>query len=148
MADITKHRFSRLARGSRVGIAALVFVLGTVACGGEARPSQEEWSVAAQPVLADILVASSSITAIRSRLPGDYVPPAALRACDEMEPLFASWREAIDPGPTEEVDPLLDLLFDGLEGTCSALRAGDIALAQTEWAQTQTTIGELFSLTG
>lgn len=147
MANITKQQSSRVAR-ARVGIAVLVFAIGTVACGGEARPTQEEWSAAAQPVLADILVASSSITTIRSRLPGDYVPPAALRACDEMDPELGAWREAIDPGPTEEVDSLLDLLFDGLDGTCSALRAGDLALAQTQWAPTQSTLGELFSLTG
>jgi hypothetical protein len=144
MAD--KQRSSRVARGTRVWIAVLVFALGTVACGSEGRPTPEEWSAAAQPVLVEILASSSSIAAIRSRLPGDYVPPAALRACDEMEPQFASWREAIDPGPTEEFDPLLDLLFDGLEGTCSALRAGDIGLAQTEWAQTQSTLAELYSL--
>jgi hypothetical protein len=123
-----------------------VLATSSLACGGEARPTQAEWAAAAHPVLAEILVASSSITAIRSRLPGDYVPPGALRACDEIETQLASWRLAIDPGPVEEVDPLVDLLFDGLEGTCSALRAGDIGLAQTEWAQTQSTLAELYSL--
>ncbi|MEX1207183.1 MAG: hypothetical protein WEE36_01055 [Acidimicrobiia bacterium] len=141
----TKHSSSRVIRGERLKFAVVVFALGTVAC-GEARPPQEAWSEAARPVLGDIMVASANINDIRGLLPGDYVPPAALRACDEMEPQFTSWRDAIDPGPTEEVDLQLDQVFDGLEMTCAALRAGDIGLAQTQWAQTQSTIGGLFAL--